>query len=184
MKMITRNLIAAGFFGAFCLAAPAATTNYGTVTLPFSVNYGDSFTTQAGAFVDDFVFTLSPAGSFDTIAATIDLGSLFQISNLQSRLYQGSGSFISGTTPLEQAWSTPLSASGASGSVLVINPISLPANTYTLEVIGNVTGTSGGSYNGAFNIAALPVPEPGNFALMLGGLALVGGIVARRRKAI
>lgn len=65
---------------------------------------------------------------------------------------------------------------------MVITPISLAANTYTLEVRGSVDGTFGGAYAGVLDIA--PVPEPGGYALMLAGLALIGGIVARRRRPI
>jgi len=185
MKTILRKLLAVGLFGTLGVSASAATTNYGTIAPPFFTFYGDTFQSQTGAFVDDFVFTLSPAGTFDTVAATINLANFFQIDDLQARLYQGSGSFINGTTPLEQGWSTAVSAApGLSGQLTVINPINLQANTYTLEVQGDVTGTSGGSYLGALSIAALPIPEPGNYSLMLAGLALVGVIMARRRNAL
>jgi hypothetical protein len=185
MKRAIRKLLATALFGALSISASAATVNLGSITPPFSTSYGNSFASQAGQFVDDFVFSLSPAGTFNSFAATIDLSNLFQVSNLQARLYQGSGPFTPGVTPLEQAWSSAISsAPGVSGSILVINPINLAAATYTLELRGEVTGTAGGSYSGVLNVATLPVPEPGTYALMLAGLGLIGGITARGRKRL
>ncbi len=183
MKRIINSLLAAGVLGAVSLPASASTENLGALTPPAFAAYGDSFASQVGAFVDDFTFTLSPSGSFETIAATINLGNLIQIDNLQARLFQGSAPFNAGVTPLDQSWSTAFSAApGVTGQVVVITPISLAANTYTLEVRGSVDGTFGGAYAGVLDIA--PVPEPGGYALMLAGLALIGGIVARRRRPI
>jgi hypothetical protein len=55
----------------------------------------------------------------------------------------------------------------------------LAAWTYVLEVRGNVTGTSGGSYSGTLNVA--PVPLPAALPLLFSGLGLLGGGLARRR---
>jgi hypothetical protein len=62
--------------------------------------------------------------------------------------------------------------------VAVIDPITLGVGNYVLEIRGDVTGTAGGGYAGVLNIS--PVPEPGEWALLLFGLGLMGFIAARR----
>jgi len=183
MKKTFAKVFLAGLLAAMSQYAAAGTTNLNTITPPLATTFGDSFTSQVGQIVDDFVFTLAPGASFSSIAATLDLGSLLGISDLQARLYLGSGPFVPGSTPLEQAWSSPVSAGpGVNGSVVVINPIALAANTYTLEVRGNVVGSAGGAYSGTLNFATLPVPEPETYALMLAGLGMLGWVASRRRK--
>jgi hypothetical protein len=56
----------------------------------------------------------------------------------------------------------------------------IPPGILTLTIWGTVT--DGGSYGGNLNVLmAAPVPEPETYAMLLGGLALMG-VVARRRK--
>ena len=68
---------------------------------------------------------------------------------------------------------------GAPGStVLTINNSLLAAGgTYALEIRGNVTGASGGTYSGSINFSPLPLPAA--LPLLLGGLGLLD---LRRRK--
>ena len=63
----------------------------------------------------------------------------------------------------------------------MLNPISLTAGTYTLQIKGTVTGTAGGSYAGLLNVA--PVPEPESYAMLLSGLALFGFAASKRKKS-
>lgn len=65
-------------------------------------------------------------------------------------------------------------------STTVISMSTLPADTYTLEIRGNVVGTYGGTYSGSLNVAAIPEPETD--ALLMAGLGLIG-FVARRKNA-
>jgi hypothetical protein len=131
-------------------------------------------------FYDDWVFTIGGA-SANSITSTIDLGSL-QVSDLQVRLYAlGGNSLPTLGVPsggVIDAWSAPISGPGLSGSYSVISPTTLAAGTYVLEVRGNVTGGSGGSYSGVLNMT--PVPLPAAAWLLLSGLAGLGAI--RRRE--
>ena len=176
--------------GSAAMAANVMTQvqNFGTLGTPYSTFYGHTFTAAnqpntADTFYDDYAFTVS-AGAFSSISATFDLGSLLQISNLSARLFVGTP--WTGSTPgtlnsadLLQRWSTTVASGTGTGSVQSIDPISLGAGSYVLEVRGNVTGSSGGSYGGVFNLA--PVPEPTGMALAFAGLGFLG-LLGRRRK--
>ena len=163
--------------------------SFGTLSAPYSTFYGHTFTaanqpSAADTFYDDYAFKVSD-GAFSSISATFDLGSLLQISNLSARLFAGTP--WSGLTPgtlnsadLLQRWSTTVASGTGTGSVQSINPIVLGTGSYVLEVRGNVTGSSGGSYGGVFNLA--PVPEPTGIAPAVAGLGFLG-LVARRRKS-
>jgi hypothetical protein len=131
-------------------------------------------------FYDDYAFQIGGT-SFSSITATIDLGSIFQITNLRVRLYQGT---LQTNNGLMQGWSpASLTSSSGTGNVQVINPIELAPGSYVLEVRGNIVGTSGGAYSGLMNLASVtPVPEPAAMAMMLAGLGLLR-ITGRRRAA-
>jgi N-acetylglucosaminyldiphosphoundecaprenol N-acetyl-beta-D-mannosaminyltransferase len=62
----------------------------------------------------------------------------------------------------------------------VIDPITLSSGNYILEVRGDVIGAAGGGYGGILRIS--PVPEAGEWLLMLLGLALIAFIAARRNR--
>ncbi|MGZ3238411.1 MAG: FxDxF family PEP-CTERM protein [Burkholderiaceae bacterium] len=191
MKISMKLFSTLALFGSLALTALAAqatgtvaapnTVMLGNLSAPQSKNYGDSFFAPTSqTFYDDYTFTLSPAASLDSITASIDLGAFFGINNISARLYQGSGPFSPGTTPLMQAWSTPFNAApGVTGSTTVISLPTLAADTYTLEIRGDVVGFAGGSYSGSMNVA--PVPEPEMYAMLLAGLGLLA--FAMRRKS-
>lgn len=183
--------VALALAGNTALAADVVTQvqNFGTLSAPYSTFYGHTFTAAnqpnaADTFYDDYAFTVSE-GAFSSISATFDLGSLLQISNLSARLFAGTP--WSGSTPgtldagdLLQRWSAVVASGTGTGSVQSINPIVLGTGSYVLEVRGNVTGSSGGSYGGVFNLA--PVPEPTGMALAIIGLGFLG-FAARRRNS-
>jgi len=179
-KFISSLLLAGAFIfavnaqAAVGTAAAPNTVQLGTLSAPQTLTYGNSFQAPTSQkFYDDYTFTLFPAASLSSITASIDLGQFFGINNISARLYQGSGPFTPGTTPMMQAWSTPFSAApGMTGSTTVISLPSLAANVYTLEIRGDVVGLAGGSYSGVLNLS--PIPEPQAYALLLAGLGLLG----------
>lgn len=197
MFSIRRSLTAAAVVAVvstFSQVAQAANVvtkvqNFGPLSLPFSTFYGTTFTPQSApaagdTFYEDYAFTVSN-GTFSSVSATFDLGSILQISNLQARLFAGLP--WAGATPgvlnpadLLQRWSNVVSAGAGTGSYQAITPYALGAGNYVLEIRGNVTGAAGGSYAGVFNVAA--VPEPDALAMVLAGAGVIGFGV-RRRKA-
>ena len=110
---------------------------------------------------------------------------IFDISNLQFRLYEVASSAIqpglgipAGST-LITAWT---GTSGPSnGAAIQASFSGIQAGTYFLDVAGTADGSSGGTYVGQLNLA--PVPLPAALPLLISGLGLIAG-VRRRRTAI
>jgi hypothetical protein len=158
--------------------------DFGTPTLPTAFNYGNTFAASAygQTFFDDYIFTV-PDGSANSITSSVSLGSLLGIADLQARVYSGNthetGPVAPGT--LMQAWGTSVSyGGGAIGTTVILNPLTLVAGTYTLQIRGTVSGTAGGSYAGVLNLS--PVPEADTWTMLLAGLCMVGFMLSRRRE--
>ena len=163
-------------------------TNLGNVSVPSSINYGQSFSAASTSttFYDDYIFTID-AGSTNSVTSSIDLSNFLGISDMRARLYTGSnhytGAVPSTDSTLLEAWGTTANlGSGVSLTTVVLNPIALTAGTYTLQIKGTVTGSSGGSYAGVLNVA--PVPEPASYAMLLSGLAIFGFAARKRNKSV
>ncbi|HEY0340604.1 MAG TPA: FxDxF family PEP-CTERM protein [Steroidobacteraceae bacterium] len=159
-------------------------------SLPVTGIYGDSYNaaqadlaqTPGFSFYDDFVFTVSTATA-DSVTSEINLNKL-SLTNLEERVYS-----ITGNSPLPvlgtpqgfaTQWtaSVPFAAGPETGMFTVMDPTTLTAGTYVLEIRGEVTGANGGSYTGQLNLS--PVPLPAALPLVLSGLALLGGSVRKR----
>jgi len=201
---------------ALCLSAPASSALvvtkvselgllFAPVTLGIGTVFNDASATAAGiqipgvgtllssdTFLDGYGFQVNGAG-FGAITVTLDLGSHFQLSNLQLSLLGGTlGEPTLGTvvSSIDTPWSvTGLMAAGTiNGNAQEITFFDLPAGGYVLEVRGNVTGTSGGSYAGTMSLSplsppeVLPVPEPAAFGLVSAGLVALLGFARRRRE--
>lgn len=168
------------------------------VALPGQYIFGSAFsapqanpllgTSGSGSygFQDTYIFTLPASATGDVLTATLNLGDLFNISNLQVRLY----GFTAGSAlPPATVGAIPAGALNAIGwngfatqpdpSVISLSFGAVPAGTYYLDIRGTATGQAGGAYAGIFNVA--PVPLPAALPLLLSGLGLLGA--ARRRKA-
>lgn len=157
-------------------------TTLSVPALPASLAYSQTHSEPVGTtFWDDYYFTI-PAGFANSVTSTITADSALGLSNLQARLYMGNthqtGAVVPGT--LLSAWGTTVVYSPTvSATTVVLNPLSLAAGTYTLQIRGTVFGTSGGSYAGVLNLTN-PVPEPETYTMLLAGLGLMG-FMARRK---
>ena len=195
------SLVLVGLFHGSVQAAPVASkqTTLGAIGSPASsVPFGNSFTVangivssiggnvfaQADTFYDTYTFTV-PTSGLNSFVASLDLGTLLAITNLQSRLYAGlpqaAGTGLAGNPNLINAWSTaqsnPSTLANGAGQFNMMSVPSLAAGTYTLEVRGEVIGSAGGGYAGVINVAQ--VPEPTTY-LMLGlGLAVMAMRIRR-----
>ena len=171
------------------LAAPAQTVlqtaDYGLLGLPYSQNFGLTLVSMgpANTFLSDYGFTIGTAGTLTSAVVTFDLGSVFQLSDLTLTLLSGSAWNGAVPTDLSAAQvaerdSRLLKTGSGMPTMQTLDQIALAPGHYTIEVSGHVTGTSGGSFGGLFNVA--PVPEPSGIVLALAGIGLLA--LRRRRK--
>jgi hypothetical protein len=157
--------LAAGFASANDIQLDA-----GMITQDVNHPYGHLFVHEVGSFTDTIDFTI-PYGSLGSSAnpLVVTLGGVdvFNITNLAYSVYGGTSS----------------SAGTFYGTFLGDNttndlPLGL-AGAYHIIVSGFASGTEGGTYGVAL---VSGVPEPETYAMMLGGIGLLG-FMARRRKS-
>jgi len=194
------SILAANIAAADVVQISYSTTQFGTsgtgantaLPTPGSHTFGNSLVSlntpvytspssgQSYEFYDDYVFSIT-GSTANVLTSSINLGSFLGLNNFQVRLYE-----LAGNTPLPafgtptggtllQAWSTPINYTpGMTGLLAVIGEQTLNAGSYVLEVRGNVSGVSGGSYSGVMNLASVPLPAAAwLFFSALGGLGLL-----------
>lgn len=175
-------------------SCPATAPMY---SVPGQYNYADSFSSPeasgkiagsdiyggatygnlgSAGFIDDYFFQISPA-SADAVSATISNGT-FAVSNLFATIYSLSAN--AGGLVLEQPVGTvyygDITASGPA-TLVQINPVTLAAGSYVLQISGTSSGSAGGSYTGTLNLS--PVPLPPSLPLLLTGLLGFAGLILR-----
>ena len=174
----------------------ATATMYG---VPGQYNYVQSFSSPTGStaisgsniyagpvfgslgpagFIDDYTFQISPAQA-DVVTATINLAGQFSIGNLFARIYSltaNPGGLVL-TAPAGSVDYGTIVTSGSATEV-VINPVTLTAGSYVLEITGTSSGSLGGSDTGTLNLTAGPLPA--SLPLLLSGLLLIGWLIHRR----
>ena len=166
--MKLKPLIAALALGVTGVAAHAADTDWGTHDLLESA----LSLTSGGVFNDIFTFELGVAS---TVASSIS-----SVGSITPALY---GIFSVGADGLIGTTDDGLASSAYSwsfGGAPTVNTAVLAAGQYYYAVFGVANGAAAYSLNSA--ATATPVPEPETYALLLGGLGVVG-FVARRRRA-
>jgi hypothetical protein len=168
----------------YALAVP------GQYTLSDTFTTAQSATTQAllgssglgsYAFQDTYQFTIASSASGDVLQASLSDAPIFNIANLQFRLYE----VATGTAPTVGA--LPAGAtlvanwtSVAAGNVVTATFSDIQAGEYFLDVAGTANGTNGGTYVGQLNLT--PTPLPAALPLLTGGLGLLGFVARRRRR--
>jgi hypothetical protein len=176
---------------------PAVGDNY-DLAVPGQYTLTDTFTAQQSAgqilgtssvgaydFQDSYQFTVGTSASGDTLLASLGLGTLFDITNLQFRLYEVAGPGtqpIVGGIPAGGTSVTSWMGLAPGGNSISASFNGIQSGTYILDVAGVASGTSGGSYIGSVDLQQ-PVPLPAAIWLMLSGLGGLGVLVRKRRAA-
>jgi len=195
ISRVLRNLLATLILlpPLLATAQTVGPSGLGTINGSLQQNIADSFTALSAPsnpllpynFTDAYTFTVTNTITTGGFVATINLGSLDNISNLQAAVFAGTplggaGSFLYNTG--STGASAGLAWTGGSGSYISLDSTgTLAAGEYTLEIRGDVTGSQGGNYVGILNISA--VPEASTFALTMAALG-AAGLVARRRRSL
>ncbi|MDB5775865.1 MAG: glycosyl transferase family 1 [Herbaspirillum sp.] len=145
----------------------AITFNTGTTSAGFSGAFGLGSTGKT--FLENYTFSFPSTFDVTSAVISIALGATSAV-NISSFTLTGNGQTFTGTETV----------SGSAVQVWNLTAANLASGAYTLSVLGNVLGSTGGSFGGNINIS--PVPEASTTAMMLGGLALVGFAATRRRR--
>ena len=164
---------------AFSGQAMAGTTTYnkGLLAVPSSMGFYDA-EIATGLFTDNWTFSIAPNASFSSSITTATLGSYFNIDGLTASLFKTTG--FNSVTPSGPALENSNNFSIPNVITAdLLAPITLAAGNYNMQITGNVTGTSGGTYGGGLNLS--PVPEPSEGALLISGIGMLGFLVARRK---
>jgi hypothetical protein len=125
---------------------------------------------DVGSFTDTFSFSVAWGSLYSTANILMVANAVphatnpysSDISNLSYTVYEGAKSLGTYSAGLA-TWETHLDA-----------------GSYSIMVTGLADGTHGGTY-GIDLTTATPMPEPSTYAMLLGGLGLIG-FIARRRK--
>jgi hypothetical protein len=166
--MKLKSVVATAVLAAASFSASAVTYDLGTLNpAGFDTQFGTSVKYGANTAINDtWTFKLLEGSSTSFAALQTFATTAGQIKDFSAVL-----NGVDFGAPLAGAHSQTLSWAG-----------DLIAGTYSVSITG-MTGLAGAQYGAT--VSALPiaaVPEPESYAMMLGGLALLGAIARRKAK--
>jgi hypothetical protein len=172
----------------FMTPSASAVDLIGSATVPVP-GVAFDFYPNNGVYVD-LDGTGNPAPGFSGIATTITLPSAPSF-NLSFSL--GNNPFTSpsqvlavlvpnGNIPGASIISTQVAVNNSPNFATVSQSFTATAGVYQLAFVTNVTGDNGGAV--IDNILVTAVPEPGQLAMLFGGLGMIVAMAARRRRNV
>jgi len=173
IKTLAKKTLAVAMLSGFAVAANAATTPLGAAAVgtPLSFN---AIVMPAGPFNDIFTFTLPNNGGTGYSVINFPVGTLFNTALTTITLFSNADGSLFNSDD------TQLASAVSNNNVLSLTWGPSSAGNYYLNVTGIANGSSGGLYNGAISVTA--VPEPESYAMLLAGLGVMGAIAMRRNK--
>lgn len=169
------KFVAAAALLACGLGAQATTTPLGAAVVGTPLSFGGY--AVPGPFLDVFTFTLpSNGGSGYSVSDFTLLPLMFDTAFTSFALVSNADGIV-GTGDD----TTLASAISVGSDAMTLTWGASSAGHYYLTVGGIATGPSGGIYNGAISVTA--VPEPETYAMFLAGLGALS-FLARRRKNV
>jgi hypothetical protein len=164
--VFSAGLIAAGHANAVVMApTDLAVDGSPTLKIVSGATFNDVFSFHLGYAADVEINGTSP--SFDIPFGSMGSLTVPAVDFSGFKLTSATGGFFSQT-------GTDFSIGDGTFSY---NITGLSAGDYLFELKGKTNGSYG---VGAYGLAALAVPEPGEWAMMLAGLGMVGAMVRRR----
>lgn len=171
-SLIAAAVLASASFGAW--AADISSTPQALNLVDNSAFFGDSFDAgnSGNTFADRFTFTVTGTvgQNLDAIVASVSRSADVGLDITGIWLFDGNDTLLSQGTSLQTGATDVWTVAGGN----------LTAGDYYIRVNGNLVSDDGASFGGAMML--MPVPEPGTYGMMLGGLGILG-FLARRRKA-
>jgi hypothetical protein len=137
-------------------ASAGATTISGAVTHPAGATFSDSHP-----------FSLSGISNVGTLILGFNFAPYFG-TDLTS---------VSVSGPASYSWS------GHSTSGLSFSLPGSPGGDYSLNIGGTTSSTAIGGGGYSYTLSISPVPEPGEWAMLLAGLGVIGMVARRRSRA-
>ena len=173
IKTLARKALAVAVLSSLAVAANAATTPLGAASVgaPLSFN---AIVMPAGPFNDIFTFSLPANGGSGYSVINFPVPGLFNTTLATASLVANPNGILFDFDD------TPLTSVVSFNNKIAMTWGPSSAGTYYLNVTGIANGSSGGLYNGAITVTA--VPEPESYAMLLAGLGVMGAIAMRRNK--
>jgi len=131
--------------------------------------FGDTFAAdnQGNTFADQFTFTIGH--NLDAVVASSSRSGDVGLDITGLALYGADDVLISAGEEVQ----------AGAVDLWTLASDNLGAGDYYLQVSGELLSADGASFGGA--VALAPVPEPGTYGMMLGGLGVLGFLAHRRR---
>lgn len=170
--MVRKLALALSAVFALCGSAGAATYQLATDGTPTGAFV------SSGDFLDQFHFTLpnsvdyyNVGGAGTSFSVTFDYGPPFPSLTIPA---------VTFTSALLKSGNMEFWNATPNGSSFGFTQLGLDAGSYFIEVAGHANSAFGGAY--AVSLMAQPVPEPGEWAMMLAGFGLIAAAARRRRR--